>query len=108
MVFECYNLGMKVSNKSEILDILNKNKLRLSDYGVKRIGLFGSFVRGEQEDGSDVDLLVKFDQKKKNYHNFIGLIGLMEGLLDRKVDLVTEESLSPYIGPYIKKEVEYV
>ena len=94
--------------KGEIITFIKKSKARLSSLGVKSIGLFGSFVRGQASRESDVDLLVEFDSGKKTYDNFIDTCFFFEELLGRKVELVTTDSLSPYIKPYILKEVEYV
>jgi predicted nucleotidyltransferase len=74
---------------------------------VSRIGLFGSFVRGEQRPDSDIDLLVEFEVGKKTFDNFMELSFFLEEVLQHKVELITVESLSPYLGPYILKEVEY-
>lgn len=76
--------------------------------GVKRLGLFGSFARGEQTLRSDVDILVEFEKGQKTFDHFMQLVFLLEDILKRQVELVTVESLSPYIGPHILKEVEYV
>lgn len=57
---------------------------------------------------SDVDILVEFDTGKRTYDNFIDTCFLLEDLLGRRVELVTIDSLSPYIKPYVLKEVEYV
>ena len=59
-----------ISNKKQIVDLLNQNSQRLEELGVKRIGVFGSFVRGEQTDKSDIDLLVEFDKKQKTAVTF--------------------------------------
>ncbi len=75
--------------------------------GVTRLGLFGSFVRGEQHADSDVDLLVEFGPGQKTFDHFMALGFLLEDLLQRRVELVTPESLSPYIKPYVFREVEY-
>ena len=75
---------------------------------MKKLGLFGSFVREEQGVESDVDLLVEFEPGKKTFDNFIQLSFFLEDLFKRRVELVTSESLSPYIGPHIMNEVEYV
>jgi len=69
--------------------------------------LFGSFVRNEQKDDSDIDFLVEFKKNQKNIHNLVGLADLLESILGKKVEVVTKESLSKYIGPYILKEVQY-
>ena len=99
---------MKPTTKSEIFDFLRKNKDSIESYGVKKIGLFGSFVRNNQKDESDIDILVEFYQESLSYNNFINLAYFLEDNLDRKVDLLTKDGLSPYIGPRILEEVEYV
>lgn len=73
-----------------------------------RLGLFGSYVRGEQRLESDIDILVEFEPGKKNYDNFIELNFLLEDIIQKPIELVTPESLSEYLRPHILKEVEYV
>ena len=75
--------------------------------GVRRLGLFGSFVRGEQRADSDVDLLAEFAPGQKTFDNFMQLAFFLEDLFHRQVELVTPESMSPYLRPYIMDEVEY-
>ena len=94
--------------KDEITAALQRSRDRLQSLGVKQIGLFGSFVRGEQGPGSDIDLLVEFAPGRKTFDNFMALSFFLEDSFERKVELVTVESLSPHIGPHILKEVEYV
>ena len=94
--------------RRKIISSIEKSKVRLASLGVKSIGLFGSFVREQASRESDVDLLVEFDSGKKTYDNFIDTCFLLEELLGRRVELVTKDSLSPYIKPYILKEIEYV
>lgn len=94
--------------KGDILSLIRGAADRLTELGVRSIGLFGSFVRGDASDQSDVDLLVEFEPDKKTFDNFIEACFLLEDLLGRRVELVTAESMSPYIGPYVEKEVEYV
>lgn len=94
--------------KEKAFSLIEKYKERIKALGVRRIGLFGSFVRGEQHKESDVDLLVEFEPGQKTYDNFIQLSFFLEDLMQRRVELVTPESLSPYIGPHILNEVEYV
>jgi predicted nucleotidyltransferase len=96
-----------VNNKSELFGSLLRHQARLKQFGVKRCGVFGSFARGVQSVHSDVDLLVEFEPDKKSFDNFMGLALFLEDTLGRKVELVTPESLSPYIGPRILREVEY-
>ncbi len=96
-----------VKTKQDILTALCENHARIRALGVKRLGLFGSFARGQQHAESDVDLLVEFEQDQKTFDNFMQLGFFLEDKLGRKVELVTPESLSPYIGPRILREVEY-
>lgn len=97
-----------IKTKQDILTLLEHNQSRLRALGVKRIGLFGSFVRGEQHPNSDIDLLVEFVSGRKTFDNFMDLSFFLEDVFERRIELVTLESLSPYIGPHILKEVEYV
>lgn len=97
-----------VQTKEELLDILLHHKDEIKNFGVIRIGLFGSFRKGKQNSESDVDLLIQFLPEKKNFRNFMNLAFFLEDLLNRKVELVTVESISPYLKQYILQEVEYV
>lgn len=94
---------MAVQNKEQLFSLLGEHRRQFKRLGV----IFGSFVRGQQRQQSDVDLLVEFEPGQKSFDNFMNLGFLLEELLGRKVDLVTPESLSPYIGPHILREVEY-
>lgn len=98
----------KADSKAFIFQRLIEERRRLTFLGVKNIGLFGSFARGDQTALSDIDLLVEFLPEKHTFDNFMELTFLLEELLGRKVELVTPEALSPYIGPHILKEVERV
>ena len=99
---------MKVFNKGQIIDLLKQNSTEFERLGVNRIGVFGSFVTGEQNAQSDVDLVVEFNKGQKNFHNFMGTASFAENLLGRKVDLLTPQSISPYLASHIEKEIEYV
>jgi len=97
-----------VETKSQLLRRLRGCESELRELGVARLGLFGSFMREEQGPESDVDLLVEFQVGLKSFDNFMGIAFLLEELLQRKVELVTTEALSPYLGPHILNEVEDV
>lgn len=101
---------MKVllKKKQDIFQQLQKHQTTLKNYGVKRCGLFGSFQRGEATENSDIDLLVKFKSELKTFMNFMNLCFFLEDLFGRKVDILTPESLSPYLRDIILEEVEYV
>lgn len=71
-------------------------------------GLFGSFAREQQDVKSDIDVLVEFEDGCKTLDNFMQLAILLEELFGRRVESITPEALSPYIGPHIMREVEYV
>lgn len=76
-------------------------------FGVKRIGIFGSFARGEEREDSDLDVLVVFEEGQKTFDNYMDLKFYLEDLLDREVDLVTEKSLKPQLKDIIMKDVVY-
>ncbi len=97
-----------VQTRAEIVRILQKHQAQVQSLGVKRLGLFGSFVREDARPESDVDFWVEFEPGQKTFDNFMGLVFLLEELLQRPVELVTPESVSPYIRPYIESELEYV
>jgi predicted nucleotidyltransferase len=92
----------------EIRDILiaNMNTLK-SQYKVKKIGVFGSYVRGRPKKKSDIDILVTF-RGSVDFIEFLQLEEYLGTLLGVKVDLVTKDALKPYIGKRILEEVVYV
>lgn len=99
---------MAVQDVADVRLVIERHRAQIKALGVSRLGLFGSFVRGEQRPNSDVDILVDFERGRKTFDNFIELAFLLEELLQRPVELVTLEAISPYIRPYIESEVEYV
>ena len=77
--------------------------------GVNSIGLFGSYSRNEQTPKSDIDILVDFEPNKENFDNFMATYDLFEQVFkNEKIEVVTKNGLSPYIGPKILMEVQYV
>lgn len=95
-------------SKQEIINIIRNSKPVLeSRYGVKRLGLFGSYVREQQGKRSDIDLLVSFNHEIDLF-DFLDLRDFLETRLRHKVDLVMESALKPAIGRHILAEVEYV
>jgi len=95
----------KALTDKEIIGQLKKHKDLLKKFKVKRIGLFGSYVRGEQKKHSDIDFLVEFEEP--SFDNFMDLVFSLEDLLGKKVELITNGNLSPYIQPYVEKEVRW-
>ena len=76
-------------------------------YGVAKIGIFGSFVRGEEQTESDVDVLVTFRKGQKTFENYMDCKFYLEDLFQRKVDLVLKNTIKTRLKPYILGEVVY-
>jgi hypothetical protein len=97
-----------LESRQEIIERIRGLAPQLRAVGVTRLALFGSFVHDAQRPASDVDLLVEFAPGRKTFDNFTAAYDLLEESLGRPVELVTFESLSPYIGPHILREAEDV
>ncbi len=98
---------MTVKNKMTISEIKSKIIPILKQYGVRKSAIFGSFVRGEQKQDSDIDILVEFkDRKNKTLLDLIGLELELGELLNRKVDVLTYHSIHSLLKDYILKEQE--
>ena len=93
--------------KLDILQLLSENRAAIAAFRVERLALFGSHARGDATANSDVDFLVEFAPDCKTFDNFMGLALFLEDLLGKRIELLTPESLSPYIGPHILSEAEY-
>jgi len=97
-----------MTNIKDIKKTLAANKKDLIvKYKVKRIGVFGSFVKGKQKKKSDVDILVEF-RETVDFFEFLDLEEHLEKLLGIKVDLVTKRALKPFIKNNILKDTVYV
>ncbi|MCD6532279.1 nucleotidyltransferase family protein [bacterium] len=91
----------------EIKTIIKNHKDELREkYGVRRIGIFGSIVRGEAREDSDVDILVEFEEGKATFDNFLGLVEHLERLLGKKIDLLTIDGVRSIRIDYIREEIE--
>lgn len=102
-------MSLAVQDKETLLRQLTAHREQIKSFGVISLGLFGSFTTVTKvRAGSDVDLFVEFDPNKKTYDNFFDLSEYLETLLNRKVELITLQSLSKYIGPHILKQVVHV
>lgn len=88
----------------EVKNILLQNKEELEkNYGLKEIAVFGSYARNEQNEKSDVDILVDF-KKSIGLLRFIELENYLSDLLGVKVEIVTRKALKPFIGKHILQE----
>lgn len=100
---------LKMTTKENILKTLKLNKLKLSKLGIRSVGLFGSYIRNEQSSESDIDLLIDFEPEKENFDNYMAVYDFFEKIFkNEKIEVVTKNGLSPYIGPKILNEVQYV
>lgn len=97
-----------VYTAADIKSIIYNNRNQLRAFGAKRIGIFGSHIKKNQTSDSDIDLLIEFEEGKKNFKTYTGAYLFLKKLLNKEIDFLTPESLSPYIGPHILKSVEYV
>lgn len=91
-----------------IKQIIKKHKKDIDEkFNVKEIGIFGSYVRGEEQKKSDVDILIEF-KEPVGLFEFMDLEEYLQRLLKTKVDLVSKKALKPRIGKYILDEVIYI
>lgn len=95
-----------MKSKTKILALIEKNRDKIKSFGVKEIGLFGSVVRNEATDKSDIDILVDFE--KKTFDSYMGLLFFLEDLLESKIDLVMKTAIKPIIKDNILSETIYV
>lgn len=102
-------LFLPMATKSHIVEVIKNHKNELFKFGIRGIGIFGSFARAENKPGSDLDILIDFEPDKETFDNYMAVYDLLEKLFkNQKLDVVTKNGLSPYIGPKILNEVLYV
>ncbi|MFW5846918.1 MAG: nucleotidyltransferase family protein [Nanoarchaeota archaeon] len=90
--------------KNKIIEKIERNKDKIREKGVKKIGIFGSAIKGKRNP-SDIDVLVEF--QNINSDNFFDLLFFLQKLFRKKIDLVIESDLKPELK-YVKKEAKYV
>jgi predicted nucleotidyltransferase len=94
--------------KQDALDFLESHKqVIIGRFGVKHLALFGSVVRDEAREDSDIDILVEFEGGE-NYRNYFDLLFYLEDHLHCNIDLVSRDAVRPQLKPYIEKEALYV
>lgn len=92
----------------EIKKVLQKHREEFREqYGLKEIGIFGSYVKGEQKEKSDIDMLIELE-KPIGFVRFMRLENALSQLLGVRVEMVTRKALKPHIGKRILQEVKYV
>mgnify|MGYP000017518485 CR=1 FL=1 len=91
----------------EIMSALKRHKKELKEkFGVKEIGVFGSYVKGKETKSSDIDIYVEFDLKELTFDKYLGLLEYLENLLGGKIDLITKDGVETIRIPYIKEEIK--
>ncbi|VVB90075.1 Nucleotidyltransferase domain protein [uncultured archaeon] len=92
----------------EINNILSHSKKEIVEkYKLKKLGIFGSYVRGEQTEESDIDILVEFEEDYKTFDNYMDLKFYFEDLFSTNVDLLIESAIKPRLRHIILNEVKY-
>lgn len=95
-----------MDTQAEIISLLRDNQDAIKSFGVKELGIFGSFARNEQRADSDVDVLVEL--KRETFRDYMGLLNLLESIFGRKVDLVMKDTIKPLIRDRVLNETIYV
>jgi hypothetical protein len=94
----------KALTKEEILDAIRKHRDIMLKYKVREIGLFGSFVRGEQDDRSDIDFIADFEEP--SIDDFMGLSSFLENLFGEKVEILTPAGVDSIRINHVKEEIK--
>ncbi|MBS3771081.1 MAG: nucleotidyltransferase family protein [Bacteroidales bacterium] len=90
------------------MKILKEHKPELLKFGIRYVGLFGSYSREEPYGNSDIDILIDFEPGQDSFDNYMAVYDLLEELFkNQKVEVVTKNGLSPYIGPQVLNELIY-
>src|SRR3989442_9573268 len=92
--------------RKQAVERLRASEREIRALGVERLALFGSVLRGEARPDSDVDVLIQFSPGAKTFDHFLALFDLLEERLGHQVEIITTESLSPFIGPRILAEAQ--
>ena len=95
-----------MTSQHDIISLLETNRDAIRNYGVKELGIFGSFVRNEQRPDSDVDVLVEME--RNTFDAYMDLLFFFEDLFGRKVDLVVKDTIKPMIRNRVLRETVYV
>ena len=96
-----------VQNKQQAFERIAAHQSALRQFGAARLGLFGSFVRDEQTEESDIDFVVEFQDGKKTFRNFINMVYYLEKVMGREVELLTWEGMASFVKREAEKQIEY-
>ena len=92
-------------NKEEILKKIRENRDKIRSFGVKRIGIFGSAVREEMTEKSDIDVVVEFEKGKATFKNVCGLVDFLEELFGREVDIFTPDGIDSMRIEHVREKI---
>lgn len=91
-----------------IATLTDKKKYFFEEFGITKIGIFGSFAKKEQNRASDIDIIIDMVKDKKNLHNFLQFKRVLEKEFQRSVDIGFEHTLKPKIREKVKGQITYV
>lgn len=94
-----------LTNRDEVLKLIEQHQVTLRGLGVRRLGLFGSYARGEAMPGSDLDFVVELSEK--SFDAYMNTKIFLEDLFQSRIDLVTMSSIKPRLLPIIQREALY-
>lgn len=97
-------MAKEILTSEKIIKKIGEKGKDIRKYDVKKIGLFGSFVKNKQHKNSDIDIIVEF--KKPTFDNYMDLLFFLEKTFRRKIDLVIEKDIHPRLN-YVKREAKY-
>ncbi len=97
-------------NKNEIIDYLQKQQPYFhANFGIRFVGLFGSFSRGDETEDSDIDILYRIEKDKKlSMFKYLKVASQLEDFFQKKIDLVRVDTLKPTLKRYVDKDIIYV
>ena len=84
---------MSKMDYKNIFNIIKENKEYLKSFGLIKIGIFGSYARGDNREDSDVDLILEFSKEKKNFHNYMEVCDTLERVINKKIDIINQSIL---------------
>ena len=93
-------------NKEEILKKLRENRGKVKKFGVKRIGIFGSFVKDKATEKSDIDVVVEFDLKDLTFDKYLAFEEFLRDLFSKEVDIITKDGLESIRIEHIREDIK--
>jgi len=98
---------MMMFTKDKIIKEIENQSEKIDQFGVKEIGLFGSYLEEEPKQESDIDILVRSKEDEKSFDDYMGLKSFLEDLFEKEVDLVIKNTLKDHLKDEILKSTKY-